>query len=681
MSARLLQPTANLSRRGRSSALDVLWSDGRTRWDGWLPLSLAGTLVVTAIEAFLIERRYAVFAGGFLAETPLDDTSSRVAFLLWSALADFAIVGLLAGLALRVCLRTRLSPAARRFLVFAMSVTPLLAYDVLSYQLLNYLGGSFDLLLMFDLVGGRVSEFAAVGAGRLLPPLAMLGAAAAAIALVTWTLQRQSRPDSRLMQRVVAPPVSLLVLIVLAAMATLTAVRASSLEMNNSLRRKSSAQGMAHIVTRATDVDRDGYGIGMRPADSAPFDGAVHPYATDVAGNGVDENGVGGDLPLRAAAAPPERAVPWLSTPDVVFVLLESVRGDVIGATLNGQAVTPTLDALQARGGAARRAYSHNGFTYQSRYHLLTGRMLPGGDRSSLIDDFKANRYQVGYFSGQDDSFGGPELAVGYERADVFFDARQAVERRYTQFTTPGSLAVPAAVVNEHALEFIKAADPQRPLFLYVNYHDTHFPYHHDGMAPLLNATPLSASAIAPEKAVQLRATYLNTLANVDRSLGALLLALQEKRQRSPAVIVTSDHGESLFDEGFLGHGYALNEAQTRVPLIVAGLPLALSEPSGHTDIRRAVHRALVNTPASDRPQFVDDASHVTFQYLGSDVLQPRQIAFTALGGRTLYDFRTEQVRGEDGRWQSAAEAGARETGDWLPLLHFWERLGEGRSQ
>ena len=49
-----------------------------------------------------------------------------------------------------------------------------------------------------------------------------------------------------------------------------------------------------------------------------------------------------------------------------------------------------------------------------------------------------------------------------------------------------------------------------------------------------------------------------------------------------------ADHGESLFDEGFLGHGYALNDAQTRIPLIVSGLPLRLVEPFGQVDLRDA---------------------------------------------------------------------------------------------
>ena len=54
---------------------------------------------------------------------------------------------------------------------------------------------------------------------------------------------------------------------------------------------------------------------------------------------------------------------------------------------------------------------------------------------------------------------------------------------------------------------------------------------------------------------------------------------MSERLGADPAVVVTSDHGESLFEEGFLGHGYALNDAQSRIPLIVTGLPLVAGSP------------------------------------------------------------------------------------------------------
>ena len=98
-----------------------------------------------------------------------------------------------------------------------------------------------------------------------------------------------------------------------------------------------------------------------------------------------------------------------------------------------------------------------------------------------------------------------------------------------------------------------------------VNFHDTHFPYHHEGIQSLVSETVVAQGDISPANELAVREMYLNTAANVDRAIKDLLLRVGETLGRDPGVVVLSDHGESLFEEGFLGHGYALNDAQTRI--------------------------------------------------------------------------------------------------------------------
>ena len=219
------------------------------------------------------------------------------------------------------------------------------------------------------------------------------------------------------------------------------------------------------------------------------------------------------------------------------------------------------------RGIAPRLAYSHNGYTVQSRRHIFTGSVADVRGADTLIDDFKRQGYEVAYFSGQDESFGGPEQGVGFDRADVAYDARQDRDRRYSNFSTAGSLAVPYGVVQERVAAFLAARQKDRPLFLYVNFHDTHFPYHHRTIQPLISGKILEQSEISPDRADDLRAMYMNTASNVDRAIGGVLGDVRKAVGREPGIIVMSDHGESLFDEGFLGHGYTLNDTQTRIPL------------------------------------------------------------------------------------------------------------------
>jgi len=74
-------------------------------------------------------------------------------------------------------------------------------------------------------------------------------------------------------------------------------------------------------------------------------------------------------------------------------------------------------------------------------------------------------------------------------------------------FTTPGSLALPYEVNGERVSEFLAKRETSRPLFLYVNFHDTHFPYHHRWIRPLVNDSVLPRAEIRPGRAEDLRAT------------------------------------------------------------------------------------------------------------------------------------------------------------------------------
>jgi hypothetical protein len=461
-----------------------------------------------------------------------------------------------------------------------------------------------------------------------------------------------------------------------------TVLRSNSDTLDNGLRRKPTGIALGDVVSVLSDVDRDGYGLLGRLRDPAPLDGTIYPYALDVPGNGIDEDGVGGDLPADATpyvenTAPIQR---WSATPPVVLVALESFRADAVGAAVGGRPVTPVLDALGAGGLALARAFSHNGYTVQSRGHFFSGSLAGLRGPTTLVDDFNANGYETAYFSGQDESFGGPDSDVGFLRAAVHYDARQDRDKRYSVFSTAGSLAVPHDLVLERVGAFLRQRSGDRPLFLYVNFHDTHFPYHHRSIAPLLTAPVLQQSEITPQRRDDVRAMYLNTAANVDAAIGRLLTLVREAVGREPAVIVLADHGESLFDEGFLGHGYALNDAQTRIPVVASGLPLRLTEPFGQVDLRDAVRNALaVWTPAA-RPEHLQDAHKMVFQYLGT-VDRPAQIAFTGLVTRVAYDFRTRRARAGDDTWRRLTDLDAQNAKAVMDLIRFWERMQLARNR
>jgi hypothetical protein len=161
-------------------------------------------------------------------------------------------------------------------------------------------------------------------------------------------------------------------------------------------------------VNRLTDVDRDGYGLLGRPGDPALFDARVHPYAIDVPGDGIDQDGVAGDLPAAlgryeepTARRSTGRAVAmWCSWCSKAFVPTPWAR------RWGARPVTPVLDGLARGGLSIAHAYSHNGYTVQARNHIFTGSIAGVRGGTTIVDDFKANGYETAYFSGQDDSFG-----------------------------------------------------------------------------------------------------------------------------------------------------------------------------------------------------------------------------------------------------------------------------------
>jgi hypothetical protein len=640
-------------------------------------------MVATVADAALLQRDRSYFTGGFLAVDTVQTASQAAGFVFGSLVADAGMLGLVAAVVLWLGDRLRLSPRLAVVCAVGAALVPVAVTDFTEYQLATYLGDAFDLRLMFDLAGRDAREFIAVGWAQLLW---IVLAAAVMVAVAAWLFAvvfRRARVPQAHVTRVgwvaaCAPPVVLL----LCAMTVTTAIRRGSDVLDNGLRRKPTGQWLGAIVEQLSDVDRDGYGLLGRPPDPALFDGRVRPYALDRPGDGVDADGVAGDLPAGAApyqegpGAPPVFA----RRPDVVLVVLESFRADAVGAQLHGRAVTPVIDDLARRGVSSQAAYSHNGYTVQARHHIFSGSVADVRGGTTLIDDFNANGYETAYFSGQDESFGGTAYDVGFKRAHVAYDARDDRDRRYSTFSTAGSLAVPNAVLLERVTSFLAGRDGTKPLFLYVNFHDTHFPYHHRGIDPLINATPLPQADISPDRRDALRATYLNTAANVDRAIGRLLQAVRQHRQQDPAVVIVADHGESLFDEGFLGHGYALNDAQTRIPLVIANLDVTLTEPVGQSDLRDALREALVRSGGGTAPSIRRDPARHVFQYLGT-IARPAEIAFTTLDGRFRYDFRDSRAQADMGNWVRPDSLGPSDANRWRELVTTWERMMIARAQ
>jgi arylsulfatase A-like enzyme len=643
----------------------------------WGALTLVAALAATVVDGYLLDRKIGLFTGGFLADVYLLTLAEQVGFLALSVLVDAGVLGLIVALVLWTCARLRVRPAGRVLFSLGFALLPVAWFDFVSYQLHHYIGDIFNLGVLFDLSGRSVGEFLAVAGPQILALFALLAAGIAAIFATAWVLNRfipLLEGDDYLRWSRGRRVATLALALFVVSLVVGTVARLQHEATDRGMMRKASGAFQGTIVQFTTDVDRDGYGLLSRPADPDPFDATIHPYAIDIPGNGIDENGVAGDLP---SGLPPyveggATAPSWTVRPKVfVFVILETFRADLLHDRLDGREITPVLNRLAAAGASAGSAFSHNGYTIQSRFHLFTGSLanLRGG--TSLIDDFNAEGYETAFLSAQDESFG-DWMDVGFKRADVRYDARDDAARRLGTFSTPGSLTVSSTVLLERLEEFLAGRDHERPLFLHLNFQDLHYPYWHAGLETMFPHEVIGAGRMRAHRAAALKRMYANTAANVDRDLGRALELVRERTGVEPAVLVTADHGESLFDDGLLGHGLSATSIQTRIPLIAVNLPVEFVEPFAQIDLRDTLWRALGGEVAGAR--VVQDPDKRVFQYVGV-IETPREISWFSVDRRITYNFHADEINVNKEGWVAFERAEEAVRAEAVELIRFWERV------
>jgi Sulfatase len=602
----------------------------------WGPPALAFGATL-GVEGALVERKYGIFGGGFGSSHVLRGAGEWGLFLAGLLLAHALLIGLLWMVVRAAHGRGRRERPVLALNFLLVAVAGYGAWLAAKFEVLSYFSDALSFGLIRDLGGGSLGDallFIGSEAG-----LAALGSLAA---VILWALGlRVAR--RWLPERMAMPPLKWRHLLSLALALPFVAFAADRVPDVRYGLARFTAFGLANdALSEATDFDRDDYSWFTPRLDDRPFDASRHPYALDVPDDGIDQDGVAGDFQFagEAQAAGPVRLP--AHPKHLVLVVLESTRADAIGRTVEGMPVTPVLNALAAQGSAAREAYSHVGFTTASLKSLFSGRLDPAPGTPSLFRDLKANGYRIGVFSGQPESFGDISSVVGMKAsADVFVDAEALKNERAFDFAAKGSLLVDG---RKLLAAFDRTmGDPagwRRPTFLYWNFQEAHFPYSHPGMPRLLPGAPIPRSEIEAANRGWTSLTYWNAVAYDDWLIGQLIARLKRLGVWDDTLLaVTADHGESLFDDGFLGHGHVINREQTRVPLILGAKSAALPVgPVGLYDYRSILLRTLGAAVPEGTP-------HPVFQHIGP-LDSPTAIGMVEAGGVfTIFDFETEEVR------------------------------------
>jgi hypothetical protein len=394
------------------------------------------------------------------------------------------------------------------------------------------------------------------------------------------------------------------------------------------------------------------------------FDASRHRSARDILGNGVDKDGIAGDLPEVVWR---RRSVPWeasqLERKNVLLLVLESARYDLLDARVDGVPVMPVLSSLP---GERLLMFSHAGYTVPSLGAIFNGTVderEAGG--ISLVDRFRELGYQTAVFSGQYEGFGDISARTHMNRADVFVDASSFPKgQRMYASTAASALSVPAPLVTERFRRWFRSIDHQRPFFAYLNWQEMHFPYHYWGAPTPLANPPISRGQIVSGNRDWLRRTYWNAARNLDAVLAGVLAELDQSGARSQTVIlVVGDHGEELFEHGYLGHGTSISfEQNATVGKLINSNWKPPRRAFGLSSVSGLIHNALVRRPEDALP--VDEDF---FCYIGS-ATKPSQLGAVTPSGIIKFDFRKKL-------WTKQAAPGEEFAANpsFPPLIYLWE--------
>ncbi len=269
---------------------------------------------------------------------------------------------------------------------------------------------------------------------------------------------------------------------------------------------------------------------------------------------------------------------------NVVLVVLDTLRADHLGSYGYGRPTSPQLDTLAAESIRFATAVSQSSWTRPSHRSLFSGLYpLSRGGLSSppLAEVLWRHGYRTQAITG------GAQLRYefGFSRG---FESHAIA--RWVRST-------------EQVVKTLEA-DRSRRHFVFLHTYEIHDPYEHaelaQGMDPgrlgaVFRRAGLARLGKQPTEAEKkyVEALYDSGIRFTDEQLGRLVSRLRERGLLDRTLlIVTSDHGEELWDHGQWGHGRAMYDEQSRVPLIVhvpGPMRAALALPEGPRVVRQQV--------------------------------------------------------------------------------------------
>jgi arylsulfatase len=250
---------------------------------------------------------------------------------------------------------------------------------------------------------------------------------------------------------------------------------------------------------------------------------------------------------------------------NVVFVLIDTLRGDRLHAYGYERETSPVIDSLAATGVRFSRVIAQSSWTKTSMASLWTAtwprrngvlrypHAVPEAARMPAEVLREAGFRTAGIWRN-----GWVAPNFGFEQGFETYVKpvpRRSPERFESKTPSGARLQGSDEDLTRAAQEFLRTFGDQR-FFLYLHYMDVH-QYAYDDLSARFG--------------VGYSDSYDNAIHWVDRNVGVLVRELAERELWTRTILaIASDHGEAFRERGYEGHARTLHRELTDVPWILA---------------------------------------------------------------------------------------------------------------
>lgn len=267
---------------------------------------------------------------------------------------------------------------------------------------------------------------------------------------------------------------------------------------------------------------------------------------------------------------------------NVIFITIDALRADHVGAYGYHRNTTPFIDGLAKEGLVFDTARSNSSYTRESVSSLFSGRLptsagafgwfaqLPD-ETPTLAGAFREKGYRTILLSNTIVLAG---LTDGFDEV--------------MHLPLPHIENAEGPKLSARAFEVARNSK-HRPFFMYLHYFDPHGPYEppdelylrfadriyphplhlFDDVREGINQLTREGFGPGDERFEDMVLRYDAEIADSDRAIEMLMLCLKSYGLlEKTLVIITADHGEEFMEHGYVDHAWALYEESLRVPLI-----------------------------------------------------------------------------------------------------------------